>query len=89
MKPIDLLNYDKSVIIRNMLICREKIRQQQTLIRNKQKQAELMIELCNNRIKSNGKKYSDRDYKIANIFSTINKRGERSDKLSGILPTIL
>jgi hypothetical protein len=55
----------------------------------KQKQADLMIEFCNNRIESNGKKYSDRDYEIANIFSTINTRGERSDKLLGILPTIL
>ena len=55
----------------------------------KQKQAKLMIEFCNNRIKSNGKKYSNRDYEIANIFSTINKRGERSDKLLGILPNFI
>jgi len=56
----------------------------------KQPQAKLMIEFCENRIKSNGKKYSERDYEIANIFSIINKRGEaRSDKLLGILPNEL
>ena len=55
----------------------------------KQPQAKLMIEFCDNRIKSKSKKYSERDYEIANIFSTINKRGERSDKLLGILPNEL
>jgi len=55
----------------------------------KQKQAKLMIEFCNSRIKSQGKRYSERDFEIANIFSTINKRGERSNKLSGILPNEL
>ncbi len=50
----------------------------------KKEQAKLMIEFCNSRIKSNGKRYSKRDYEIAEIFSTINKRGE-SRKSMGIL----
>jgi len=33
MNKQDLLNYDKEVIIRHMLICREKIRQQYMLIK--------------------------------------------------------
>ena len=42
----------------------------------KQPQARLMIEFCENRIKSSGKKYTERDYEIAEIFSNINKRGD-------------
>jgi hypothetical protein len=54
----------------------------------KKKQAELMIEFCNSRLKSNGKKYSERDYKIVDLFSKLNKRGEGSKDL-GILPNFI
>jgi len=54
----------------------------------KQEQAKLMIEFCNSRIESNGKKYSKRDYEIADIFSKINKRGDGS-KVLGILPNFI
>ena len=53
----------------------------------KTKQAELMIEFCKSRLNNKNKRYSDRDYEIAELFTKLNKRGDGS-KDSGILPNL-
>ena len=42
----------------------------------KKEQSKLMIEFCKSRIKNKNRKYTDREYEIAEIFTIINKRGE-------------
>ena len=41
----------------------------------KDKQADLMIEYCNNRLKRKVRGYTERDYEIVKLLSQLNKRG--------------
>jgi hypothetical protein len=44
----------------------------------KNKQADLMINFCNSRLKSKVKNYSDNDFQTAVSFSELNKKGRVS-----------
>jgi murein DD-endopeptidase MepM/ murein hydrolase activator NlpD len=72
-------NYNHKQVYRIEVIDQKKIRD----ILNKiipyliirKKQAELLLNFCNKRIKAKSKNYTDDDFKLVPLFSKLNKRG--------------